>query len=97
MLKWQMTNSFKSLPYIMISSSSSDKCKGCPPSDVWNNHMIQDSKQLREYYSAICSYCQQFWKQGKFQVLQVHLANYCKKCSDDVSLYYAKIVKKNLG
>ncbi|CAB4486894.1 unnamed protein product [Rhizophagus irregularis] len=35
--------------------------------------------------------------QGRPQVLSAHLANHCKKCPDDVSLYFAKIVGKNLA
>ena len=41
-------------------SDPSDKSKGHPPSDVWNNHMIQGSRQSRGHYSVTCSYCQQF-------------------------------------
>ena len=81
----------------MMSSGPSDKSKGRPLSDIWNTHMIQGSRQSRGYYSATCSYCQQFWKQWRPQVLWAHLANHCKKCPDNVSLYYAKIVRKKLG
>lgn len=80
-----------------MSSGPSDKGKGRPPSDIWNTHMIQGSRQSRGHYSATCSYCQQFWKQGRPQVLRAHLANHCKKCPENVSLYYAKIVGKKLG
>lgn len=80
-----------------MSSSTSEKSKGRPPSDVWDKHMIQGAKQSRGHYSATCSYCQQYWRQGKPQVLRAHLANHCKKCPDNVSSYYAKIVGKSLG
>ncbi|GET56216.1 hypothetical protein GLOIN_2v1790580 [Rhizophagus irregularis DAOM 181602=DAOM 197198] len=53
--------------------------------------------QSRGHYSATCSYCRQYWRQGRPQVLSAHLANYCKKCPNDVSLYFAKIVRKNLA
>ena len=33
----------------------------------------------------------------KFQILREYLANYCKKCSQDVTLYYANIVGKKIG
>ena len=33
----------------------------------------------------------------KTPILREHLANYCKKCSQDVSLYYANIVGKKIG
>ncbi|CAB5387092.1 unnamed protein product [Rhizophagus irregularis] len=35
--------------------------------------------------------------QGRPQVLCAHLANHCKKCSDNVSLHFAKIVVKSLA
>ncbi|CAB5395896.1 unnamed protein product [Rhizophagus irregularis] len=80
-----------------MSSGPSKVSKGRPPSDVWCNHMIQGNKQSRGHYSATCSYCRQYWRQGRPQVLSAHLANHCKKCPDDVSLYFAKIVRKNLA
>ncbi|CAB4482774.1 unnamed protein product [Rhizophagus irregularis] len=80
-----------------MSSGPSKVSKGRPPSDVWCNHMIQSNMQSRGHYSATCSYCRQYWRQGRPQVLSAHLANHCKKCPDDVSLYFAKIVRKNLA
>ncbi|CAB4495196.1 unnamed protein product [Rhizophagus irregularis] len=80
-----------------MSSGPSEVSKGRPPSDVWCNHMIQGKMQSRGHYSATCSYCQQYWRQGRPQVLHAHLANYCKKCHDNVSLYFAKIVRKSLA
>ena len=44
-----------------------------------------------------CNYCNFLWKHEKPQILREHLANYCKKCSQDVSLYYANIVGKKIG
>ncbi|CAB4481282.1 unnamed protein product [Rhizophagus irregularis] len=80
-----------------MSSGPSKVSKGRPPSDVWCNHMIQGNMQSRGHYSVTCSYCRQYWRQGRPQVLSAHLANHCKKCPDDVSLYFAKIVGKNLA
>ncbi|CAB5180156.1 unnamed protein product [Rhizophagus irregularis] len=80
-----------------MSSGPSKVSKGRSPSDVWCNHMIQGNMQSRGHYSATCSYCRQYWRQGRPQVLSAHLANHCKKCPDDVSLYFAKIVGKNLA
>lgn len=76
---------------------TSEKSKGRPASDVWDNHMIQGARQSRGHYSATCSYCKQFWKQGKPAILRAHLANHCKKCPNNVSSYYARIVGKKLG
>ncbi|GBB91464.1 hypothetical protein RclHR1_18780006 [Rhizophagus clarus] len=70
---------------------------GCPPSDIWDGHMIQGAKQSKGHYSATCSYCQNFWKQRKPCILREHLANHCQKCSSETAMYYAKIVGKNLG
>ena len=74
-------------------STSEHNKSGRPLSDIWE-HMIQGDKQSRGHYSATCNFCQQFWKQGKPHVLREHLANHCKKCSSDVSSYYAKVVGK---
>ena len=76
-------------------STSEHNKSGRPLSDIWE-HMIQGDKQSRGHYSATCNFCQQFWKQGKPHVLREHLANHCKKCSNDVSSYYAKVVGKKL-
>lgn len=80
-----------------MSSGPSEVSKGRPPSDVWCNHMIQGKMQSRGHYSATCSYCWQYWRQGRPQVLRAHLANHCKKCPDNVSLHFAKIVGKNFA
>ncbi|CAB5368805.1 unnamed protein product [Rhizophagus irregularis] len=80
-----------------MSSGPSEVSKGRPPSDVWCNHMIQGKMQSRGHYSATCSYCQQYWRQGRPQVLCAHLVNHCKKCPDNVSLHFAKIVGKSLA
>ena len=77
-------------------STSEHNKSGRPLSDIWE-HMIQGDKQSRGHYSATCNFCQQFWKQGKPHVLREHLANHCKKCSSDVSSYYAKVVGKKRG
>jgi hypothetical protein len=70
---------------------------GRPFSEVWDQHMIKGSQASRGHYAATCSYCNLSWKQGKPQVLREHLANHCKKCPTDVSLYFAKIVGKAMG
>ena len=80
-----------------MSSGPFEVSKGRPPSDVWCNHMIQGKMQSRGHYSATCSYCRQYWRQGRPQVLRAHLANHCKKCPDNVSLHFAKIVRKSLA
>ncbi|CAB5351798.1 unnamed protein product [Rhizophagus irregularis] len=59
--------------------------------------MSSGPSKSRGHYSATCSYCRQYWRQGRPQVLSAHLANHCKKCPNDVSLYFAKIVGKNLA
>ncbi|CAB5383947.1 unnamed protein product [Rhizophagus irregularis] len=80
-----------------MSSGPSEVSKGRPPSDVWCNRMIQGKMQSRGHYSATCSYCRQYWRQRRPQVLRAHLANHCKKCPDNVSLHFAKIVGKSLA
>src|ERR1041384_5670185 len=59
--------------------------------------MKKGQQVSRGHYSATCSYCNFSWKHGKPQILREHLANYCKKYSQDVSLYYANIVGKKIG
>ena len=71
--------------------------RGRPFSDVWDKHMKKGQQVSRGHYSATCNYCNFSWKHGKPQILREHLANYCKKCPQDVSLYYANIVGKKIG
>lgn len=70
---------------------------GQPFSEVWEGHMVKGSQTSRGHYAAKCSYCNYSWKQGKPQVLREHLANHCKNCPQDISLYFAKIVGKKMG
>src|SRR2546430_5370853 len=71
--------------------------RGRPFSDVWDKHMKKVQQVSRGNYSATCNYCNFSWKHEKPQILREHLANYCKKCLQDVSLYYANIVGKKIG
>src|SRR5256886_6086375 len=59
--------------------------------------MKKDQQVSRGHYFVTCNYCNFSWKYGKPQILREHLANYCKKCPQDVSLYYANIVGKKIG
>jgi hypothetical protein len=70
---------------------------GRPFSEVWNGHMIKGSQTSRGHYAAECSYCHYSWKQGKPHVLREHLANSCKQCPQEISLYFARIVGKQIG
>jgi hypothetical protein len=71
--------------------------RGRPFSDVWDKHMIKGQQISRGHYSATCSYCKNKWKYGKPRILREHLANHCKKCPQEISLYFAKIVGKTIG
>ena len=64
--------------------------------DIWDN-MIKGEKQSQGHYSATCIHCRQHWKFGKPHKLREHLANHCKKCSKDISQYYALLVGKKMG
>ena len=71
--------------------------KGGPPfSDIWN-HMKKGPKQSKGRYSATCNYCAMFWKNGKPFVLREHLANHCKKCPNDIIMYYTSCIEKVIG
>ena len=70
---------------------------GCPFSEVWDGHMIKGAQTTRGHYSATCSYCHTNWKHGKPHVLREHLANHCKKCPQDVSMFFARIVGRKKG
>jgi len=59
--------------------------------------MKKGQQVSRGHYFANCSYCNFSWKHGKPQILHEHLANYCKKCPQDVLLYYTNIVGKKIG
>jgi len=68
--------------------------KGGPPfTDIWD-HMTKGTKQSKGHYSATCNYCKNVWKHGRLAILRVHLANVCKKCPNDIVLYYANLVGK---
>jgi hypothetical protein len=73
------------------------KKNGRPFSEVWDGHMIKGAQVSRGHYAAVCSYCNCVWKPGKPHSLREHLANTCKKCPQEVSLYFAKIVGKQMG
>ena len=81
----------------MSNNNNNNLERGRPSSDVWDTHMKKGQQVSRGHYSATCSYCNFSWKHGKPQILREHLANYCKKCPQDVSLYYANIVGKKIG
>ena len=81
----------------MSNNNNNNLERGRPSSDVWDTHMKKGQQVSRGHYSATCSYCNFLWKHGKPQILREHLANYCKKCPQDVSLYYANIVGKKIG
>ena len=76
---------------------SNNSERGRPFSDVWDKHMEKGQRISRGHYSATCSYCNSTWKHGKPCVLREHLANHCKKCPQEVSLHFAKIVGQKLG
>ena len=82
---------FFQIKYIMSIETNKS---GHPFSEVWDGHMIKGVQTTRGYYSATCSYCHTNWKHGKLHVLCEHLANHCKKCSQDVSMFFARIVGK---
>ena len=68
--------------------------KGGPPfSNIWK-HMTKGVKQSKGHYSATYNYCKNFWKHGRPAILREHLANVCKKCPNDIVLYYANLVGK---
>src|ERR1043166_2247700 len=81
----------------MSNNNNNNLERGRPSLDVWDTHMKKGQQVSREHYSATCSYCNFSWKHEKSQILRKHLANYCKKCPQDVSLYYANIVGKKIG
>jgi hypothetical protein len=64
--------------------------------DIWDN-MIKGQNQSRGHYSATCIHCRQHWKHRKPFKLREHLANHCKKCSPEITQYYAVLVGKKTG
>ncbi|GES85567.1 ribonuclease H-like domain-containing protein [Rhizophagus clarus] len=82
----------------MTSSEPSENLrKGRHFTEVWNGHMIKGVQRIRGHYAATCSYCNFYWKDGKSHVLHEHLANHCQKCSQEVSLQFAKIVGNEIA
>ncbi|GES75999.1 ribonuclease H-like domain-containing protein [Rhizophagus clarus] len=79
------------------SEPSENPRKGRHFTEVWNGHMIKGVQRTRGHYAAICSYCNFYWKDGKPHVLREHLANHCRKCPQEVSLQFAKIVGNEIA
>lgn len=79
------------------SEPSENPRKGRRFTEVWNGHMIKGVQKTRGHYAATCSYCNFYWKDGKPHVLREHLANHCRKCPQEVSLQFAKIVGNEIA
>ncbi|CAB4444994.1 unnamed protein product [Rhizophagus irregularis] len=79
------------------SEPSENPRKGRHFTEVWNGHMIKGVQKTRGHYAATCSYCNFYWKDGKPHVLREHLANHCRKCPQEVSLQFAKIVGNEIA
>ncbi|PKK38601.1 hypothetical protein RhiirC2_805522, partial [Rhizophagus irregularis] len=67
------------------SEPSENPRKGHHFTEVWNGHMIKGVQRTRGHYTATCSYCNFYWKDGKPHVLQ------------EVSLQFAKIVGNEIA
>ncbi|CAI2201297.1 9547_t:CDS:2, partial [Funneliformis geosporum] len=59
--------------------------------------MTTNSNTINNLKRATCNNCGLFWKYRKPYILRKHLANHCKKCSKEISLYFASIVGKDKG
>lgn len=79
------------------SEPSENSKKGRRFTEVWKGHITKGAQTTRGHYSATCSYCAFHWREGKPQVLREHLANHCKRCPQNVSIEFAKIVGKEIA
>ena len=62
-------------------------------SDIWD-YIKKGAKQLKGHYSATCNYCMIYSKHRRLCILRKHLANHCKKCLNDVIIYYTNYIGK---
>ena len=75
-----------------ISSRSTKNHLGRKFSKVWE-HFIQGRENTTcGHYEGTCKYCNKFWTDARPNILRIHLASYCSKCSNNISLKFARIV-----
>ncbi|CAI2201572.1 5165_t:CDS:1, partial [Funneliformis geosporum] len=84
---------------ISISSKSiksSKKNLGRKFSKVWKHFIQGKEHSIHGHYEGTCKYCNKFWTDARPNILRVHLASHYSKCSNNVSLEFARIVAQDL-
>ncbi|CAG8842447.1 7033_t:CDS:2, partial [Gigaspora margarita] len=62
-------------------------------SEIWN-YFIKGAEKSYSHYKTTCYYClsKKSWAKGKPAKLEVHLANECSTCPENISRYWQKKV-----
>lgn len=58
-----------------------------PFSEIWE-YYEKGVQKNNGHYEAICFYCKTKWSRGKPQKMEVHLANECIQCPEEISRYW---------
>ncbi|CAG8755942.1 ribonuclease H-like domain-containing protein [Rhizophagus irregularis DAOM 181602=DAOM 197198] len=58
-----------------------------PFSEIWE-YYEKGAQKNNGHYEAICFYCKTKWSRGKPQKMEVHLANECIQCPEEISIYW---------
>ncbi|CAG8754365.1 17720_t:CDS:2 [Rhizophagus irregularis] len=62
-----------------------------PFSEIWE-YYERGAQKNNGHYEAICFYCKSKWSRGKPQKMEVHLANECIQCPEEISRYWREII-----
>jgi hypothetical protein len=62
-----------------------------PFSEVWE-YYEKGARKSNGHHEAICFYCKTKWARGKPAKMEVHLANECAQCPEEISRYWREII-----
>ncbi|CAI2173623.1 14966_t:CDS:2, partial [Funneliformis geosporum] len=70
-------------------------------SEVKQSTIILNNSTSKEYstcdhYEETCKYYNKFWTDARPNILHAHLASHYSKCSNNISLEFARIIAQDL-
>ncbi len=66
---------------ILTEPSNKRKTSGKPKSIIWETYIIREKQISKKYWSATCTFCEEFWYKGSPTALENHLGNLYTKSS----------------
>src|SRR5437773_8555576 len=66
-------------------SGSTNNRKGRPASKIWE-YFEKGAQVSKGYYSATCSFCEDYWAFAKLSKLKRHIAYDCQKVDSDTKI-----------